>query len=110
VEEEMSKGASYKYREHRDTAEEYPVRYCGDFYSLAVEWAEGIYLCDQDGRAILDFSSVQMRATLGHNHPAVVDALRRAGEVSGIILSYTGNGYRKSDGGNVEINKEMAKR
>jgi hypothetical protein len=86
VEEEMSKGASYKYREHRDTAEEYPVRYCGDF------------------------SSVQMRVTLGHNHPAVVDALRRAGEVSGIFLPYTGNGYRKSGGGNVEINKEMAKR
>ena len=51
-----------------------------------------------------------MRATLGHNHPAVVDALRLAGEVSGIFFFYTGNGYRKSDGGNVEINKEMAKR
>lgn len=76
----MSKGANYKYCEHRDTAEEHLVRYCGDFYSLAVEWAEGIYLYDQDGWAILDFSSGQMCATLGHNHPTVAEALKRAGE------------------------------
>jgi hypothetical protein len=42
LEEEVSKGANDKYRELRDTAEEHLVRYCGGFYSLVVEWAEGI--------------------------------------------------------------------
>jgi hypothetical protein len=42
VEEEVSKGANDKYRELRDTAEEYLVRYCGGFYSLVVEWSEDI--------------------------------------------------------------------
>lgn len=34
----------------------------------------------RDGREILDFSSGQMCATLGHNHPAIVDAMTKAGE------------------------------
>ena len=76
----MSEGVNDKYRELWDTADEHLVRYRGDFYSLVVERAEGIYLYDQDGRAILDFSSGQMCATLGHNHPTVAEALKRAGE------------------------------
>ena len=83
----MSEGVNNKYRELWDTADEHLVRYRGDFYSLVVERAEGIYLYDQDGRAILDFSSGQMCATLGHNHPEVVDALKRAGEK--VIHLYT---------------------
>ena len=83
----MSEGRNDKYRELWEIADEHLVRYRGDFYSLVVERAEGIYLYDQDGRAILDFSSGQMCATLGHNHPAVVAALKRAGEK--VIHLYT---------------------
>jgi 2,2-dialkylglycine decarboxylase (pyruvate) len=76
----MSEGVNDKYRELWDTADEHLVRYRGDFYSLVVERAEGIYLYDQDGRAILDFSLGQICATLGHNQPTVVEALKRVGE------------------------------
>ncbi|BBK38236.1 aspartate aminotransferase family protein [Allostella sp. ATCC 35155] len=40
--------------------------------------AKGVYVYDAEGRAILDFASGQMCATLGHNHPAVVAAMHEA--------------------------------
>ncbi|WP_374444895.1 aspartate aminotransferase family protein [Stella sp.] len=40
--------------------------------------AAGSFVYDADGRAILDFASGQMCATLGHNHPAVVAAMQDA--------------------------------
>lgn len=40
--------------------------------------ARGSYIYDEDGRAILDFCSGQMCATLGHNHPAVIEAIEAA--------------------------------
>lgn len=52
--------------------------YGRDFADLIVTRAAGTNLYDQDGRAILDFSSGQMCATLGHNHPAIVAALERS--------------------------------
>ena len=83
----MSEGANDKLRELWDVADEHLVRYRGDFYPLVVERAQGVYIYDQDGRAILDFSSGQMCSTLGHNHPAVIEALKRAGEK--VIHLYT---------------------
>ena len=52
------------------------IRYGGDFMPMLIERAQGSYVYDSDGRAILDFTSGQMCATLGHNHPAVVAAVR----------------------------------
>ena len=54
------------------------VRYGGGFLPLIATRAQGCFVYDRDGRAILDFSSGQMCATLGHNHPAVVEAIKAA--------------------------------
>jgi 2,2-dialkylglycine decarboxylase (pyruvate) len=54
------------------------IRYGGDFPDLLVEEAEGSWLTTEDGRRILDFTSGQMCATLGHGHPAIAAAMREA--------------------------------
>jgi 2,2-dialkylglycine decarboxylase (pyruvate) len=56
------------------------IRYGGEFADLLVERAHGSWLETADGRRILDFTSGQMCATLGHGHPAIIDAMRDAGE------------------------------
>jgi 2,2-dialkylglycine decarboxylase (pyruvate) len=56
------------------------IRYGGEFADLLVESAAGSWLTTADGRRILDFTSGQMCATLGHGHPAILDAMREAGE------------------------------
>ena len=56
------------------------IRYGGEFADLLVERAAGSWLETADGRRILDFTSGQMCATLGHGHPAILDAMRDAGE------------------------------
>ncbi|WP_130346000.1 aspartate aminotransferase family protein [Herbihabitans rhizosphaerae] len=56
------------------------LRYGGDFVETVVDSARGAWLTTTDGRRILDFTSGQMCATLGHNHPAIVDAMRSAGD------------------------------
>ena len=48
------------------------VRYGGQFTQRIIERAEGSYVYDSDGTAILDFTSGQMSAILGHSHPDVV--------------------------------------
>ena len=45
---------------------------------VLVERASGCELFVQGGRTVLDFTSGQMCATLGHNHPAIVEAIREA--------------------------------
>ena len=52
------------------------VRYGGDPYPEIVEKAEGCYVRDAEGNQILDFTSGQMCATVGHNHPKIVAAVR----------------------------------
>jgi 2,2-dialkylglycine decarboxylase (pyruvate) len=47
------------------------IRYGGRFESLIIERAEGSFVYDADGRAILDFTSGQMSSLLGHGHPEV---------------------------------------
>ncbi|BBK30497.1 2,2-dialkylglycine decarboxylase (pyruvate) [Stella humosa] len=55
------------------------IRYTrGGFLPGMITRAEGSFVHDADGRAILDFASGQMCATIGHNHPAVVQAMRDA--------------------------------
>ncbi|MBF2046285.1 MAG: aspartate aminotransferase family protein [Leptolyngbya sp. IPPAS B-1204] len=54
------------------------IRYAGGFAPLIIERAEGAYVYDHTGRAILDFTSGQMCSTLGHNHPAIVAAIEQA--------------------------------
>ena len=58
------------------------VRYGGDAYPEVIERASGCYVFDAAGRKILDFTSGQMCATVGHNHPRVVAAVRRSCETA----------------------------
>ncbi|MDP4004719.1 aspartate aminotransferase family protein [Methylobacterium sp. NEAU K] len=47
------------------------VRYGGTFAPLIIERARGSFVYDADGRPILDFTSGQMSAILGHGHPEI---------------------------------------
>ncbi|MFT9108422.1 aspartate aminotransferase family protein [Acetobacter sp.] len=55
------------------------IRYGGTFEKLIIESAKGSFLYDANGRAILDFTSGQMSALLGHCHP----------EISSVISEYS---------------------
>lgn len=66
--------------ELRDAAREYLIRYGGDRFEQLFTRAIGSRVFDDTGREILDFTSGQMCATLGHNHPAIVRAIQAAGE------------------------------
>ncbi|MEK9724134.1 MAG: aminotransferase class III-fold pyridoxal phosphate-dependent enzyme, partial [Rhodospirillaceae bacterium] len=51
-------------------------RYGGDFAEPRIVRAEGVSLFDDAGREILDFTSGQMSAILGHGHPEIVAVIR----------------------------------
>jgi 2,2-dialkylglycine decarboxylase (pyruvate) len=53
------------------------IRYGGSFAPVIIERAEGCYVYDADGRAILDFTSGQMSAILGHGHPEIAEVIAR---------------------------------
>jgi 2,2-dialkylglycine decarboxylase (pyruvate) len=53
------------------------VRYGGSFAPLIAESAQGNWFTDADGRRILDFTSGQMSAILGHSHPEIVAVARQ---------------------------------
>jgi 2,2-dialkylglycine decarboxylase (pyruvate) len=55
------------------------IRYGGEFADVLIERAAGSWLTTADGRRILDFTSGQMCATLGHGHPAILEAMSDAG-------------------------------
>src|SRR5260221_5368325 len=59
---------------------EFLVRYGGDAFPKLFRSAKGAIVTDSDGREYLDFTSGQMCATIGHNHPAIVEAVTRAGQ------------------------------
>src|SRR5271156_5388822 len=63
----------------KSAADEFLVRYGGDVFPKLFRSAKGTIVRDSDGREILDFTSGQMCATIGHNHPAIVEAVQRAG-------------------------------
>ncbi|MCA6215223.1 aspartate aminotransferase family protein [Ideonella sp. B7] len=52
-------------------ARQHLVRYGGSFEPMIIERAQGCYVYDADGRGILDFTSGQMSALLGHAHPEI---------------------------------------
>ena len=56
-------------------AERHLVRYLPGFTPRIIERAAGSHVYDAEGRAILDFTSGQMSAVLGHGHPDVVRAV-----------------------------------
>jgi 2,2-dialkylglycine decarboxylase (pyruvate) len=53
------------------------VRYGGPFTPEVVERAAGSFVYTADGRKILDFTSGQMSAILGHSHPEIVATVQR---------------------------------
>lgn len=66
--------------ELRSAAKEFLVRYGGDSFPNLFTSARGTIVRDDTGREVLDFTSGQMCATIGHNHPAIVEAVNRAGQ------------------------------
>lgn len=54
------------------SASKHLTRYGPSFETVIIERAEGSHVYDADGRAILDFTSGQMSAVLGHGHPDIV--------------------------------------
>lgn len=54
------------------------IRYGAHFTQRVITRSEGSYVFDEDGNAILDFTSGQMSAVLGHGHPDVVAAVSRS--------------------------------
>jgi 2,2-dialkylglycine decarboxylase (pyruvate) len=61
-------------------SKEFLVRYGGDAFPNLFTSARGTIVKDSSGREYLDFTSGQMCATIGHNHPAIVEAVHRAGQ------------------------------
>ncbi len=64
----------------RHAAKTFLVRYGGDTFPNLFTSAKGSVVRDDTGREVLDFTSGQMCATIGHNHPAIVEAVNRAGQ------------------------------
>ncbi len=62
----------------REAVEKHLIRYGGEFAPFFIHRAKGSYVYDQDGRAILDFTSGQMCAILGHNHPDILAAMQKS--------------------------------
>jgi 2,2-dialkylglycine decarboxylase (pyruvate) len=60
--------------------DEHLIRYGMPFAPRLIAKARGTLLWDTAGRELLDFTSGQMCATLGHNHPRIVAAIREACE------------------------------
>ncbi len=60
--------------------ERHLLHYGRDFSDELIIRAQGSYLYTEDGRAILDFSSGQMCATIGHNHPKILEAMMKSGQ------------------------------
>lgn len=59
------------------SAERHLIRYGGTFEPAIIERASGCFVYDADSRAILDFTSGQMSALLGHAHPRIVSTVSR---------------------------------
>jgi 2,2-dialkylglycine decarboxylase (pyruvate) len=68
--------------------DEHLIRYGMPFAPHLIAKARGTLLWDTAGRELLDFTSGQMCATLGHNHPRIVAAIREACE--GALHLYSG--------------------
>jgi 2,2-dialkylglycine decarboxylase (pyruvate) len=58
-------------------ARKHLIRYGGSFDPAIIERAEGCFVYDADERPILDFTSGQMSALVGHSHPNIVATVQR---------------------------------
>lgn len=56
---------------------------------LPVERAEGVYLYTPEGKRILDFNSQMMSVSIGHGHPKVIAAMKKA--LDGLIYVFPGS-------------------
>lgn len=61
---------------------------------LMVKSAEGVYVTDEDGKVYLDFSSQLVNTNIGHQHPAVVKAIKDQAELLCTIAPQHGNEAR----------------
>jgi 2,2-dialkylglycine decarboxylase (pyruvate) len=61
-----------------EPCDEHLIRYGMAFVPRLIVKARGTKIWDYDGKELLDFTSGQMCATLGHNHPGVVEAIAEA--------------------------------
>lgn len=68
-------------------ARKHLIRYGGAFEPAIIERAEGSFVYDADSRPILDFTSGQMSALLGHAHPRIVATVRRQVETVAHLFS-----------------------
>ena len=72
---------------------EHLFRYTAEFSETVIASASGAYVRDRDGRRILDFTSGQMSAILGHAHPEIVatvsEAIARLDHIHSSFLSDT---------------------
>ncbi|MFZ0849012.1 MAG: aspartate aminotransferase family protein [Hyphomicrobiaceae bacterium] len=64
----------------KEAASKHIIRYVTAFAPYLGTKAKGTYIYDDQGREILDFCSGQMCVTLGHNHPAVTEAIEKSCE------------------------------
>jgi 2,2-dialkylglycine decarboxylase (pyruvate) len=64
------------------------VRYGMEMMPRLIARARGTVLWDTAGEQILDFTSGQMCATIGHNHPRILEAIQRA--CDGVLHLYSG--------------------
>lgn len=61
----------------------------GDAVSpIPVERAEGVYMYTTDGKRLLDFNSQLMSVQIGHSHPKVVAAMKKAAD--GLLYVFPG--------------------
>src|SRR5471030_1373033 len=62
-------------RDFWSNAQRHLIRYGGTFSPVIIERASGSHVYDSAGRAILDFTSGQMSAILGHSHPEIAEVI-----------------------------------
>jgi 2,2-dialkylglycine decarboxylase (pyruvate) len=70
------------------SAEKHLIRYGGAFEPAIIERAKGSFVYDAQDRPILDFTSGQMSALLGHSHPKIVEAIQ--GQTEKVIHLFSG--------------------
>lgn len=61
-----------------NAVDQHIIRYGATFTRRVIERAQGSYVYDSAGNAILDFTSGQMSSILGHSHPQIVAAASSA--------------------------------
>ncbi|RWB61472.1 aspartate aminotransferase family protein [Mesorhizobium sp.] len=69
------------------SAQNHLIRYGGAFEPAIIERAVGSFVYDADDKPILDFTSGQMSALLGHAHPRIVSTVSRQVEKAAHLFS-----------------------